>query len=80
MRSGVAYRDLSAERDLAVYTLYRRTKIGNTATRYEWDKNEREISFFDCNNDFIPWPPRGFVRDYLDVEGPITNSSISLAL
>jgi hypothetical protein len=55
-------------------------KSRSKATHYELDKNEKEISFFGRNNDFIPWLPRGFVRDYLDVEGPITNSSIALAL
>lgn len=72
--------ELWAEGDLAVYALYRRTKIGDRATHYEWDKSEREISFFGRNNGFIPWLPRGFVRAYLDAEGPITNSSISLGL
>lgn len=38
-----------------VYSLYRRTNIGKSSTRYERDKKEREISLFGCNNGFIPW-------------------------
>jgi hypothetical protein len=39
----------------ALYALYRRTRIGDTATRYERDKKESNISLFGCNNGFIPW-------------------------
>ena len=38
-----------------MYALYRRTRIGNAATRYERDKKEPNISLFGCNNGFIPW-------------------------
>ncbi len=38
-----------------MFYLYRRAKVGKTATRYEIDKKEKRISLFGCKSGFIPW-------------------------
>jgi hypothetical protein len=81
MRSGVAYRDRAvggkgSGRVCAISTDENREH----SNPLRMGSERKEISLFGRNNGFIPSLPQGFVRDYLDVEGPITNSSISLAL